>query len=144
MQEVPVNYWAILVCGIASLVLGFIYYGPLFGKLYSRLMGWENMDPARSAEMKKGMNKRYAMALLGSLLMAFVLAHSLVFAESYMKVSGVAAGLQAAVWSWLGFIVPVTLGNVLWGGQSWKLWFLGNGYQLIQLLIFGIILGTWK
>jgi len=27
-----INIWAILACGVASLVIGFIWYGPLFGK----------------------------------------------------------------------------------------------------------------
>ncbi len=144
MQAVPTNYLAVLVCGIVSLVLGFIYYGPLFGKTYIRLMGWDKRSPAEQEEMKKGMGKNYALAFLGSLVMAFVLSHSLVFASSYMNASGFSAGLQVGFWSWLGFIAPVTLGDVLWGGKSWKFWTLANGYQLIQLLVFGVILALWK
>ena len=87
---------------------------------------------------------KYFLAGLGSLLLSFVLAHALVFASAYLKASGVSAGLMAGFWNWLGFIVPLTLGSVLWEGKSWKLWTLNNAYYLVQLSIFGIILALWK
>lgn len=144
MQTIPVNYWAVLVCGAVSLVLGSIWYGPLFGKMWIHEMGWDKVDPSKQEEMKKEMYKSYALSFIGSLVMAYVLSHSLVYASTYTSVVGVSAGLMVGFWNWLGFIAPVTLGNVLWGNQSWKLWFVGNGYQLVQLLIFGVILAIWK
>lgn len=144
MQQVPVNYLAVLVSGVAAMVLGWLWYGPLFGKLYSRLMGFDNMDPAKRAEMAKGMGKSYALTFVGSLVTAFVLEHIVTFAGAYYGLSGVANGLMTGFLCWLGFMAPVTMGNVLWGRQSWKLWTLGNGHNLVQLLMFGAILGTWK
>lgn len=41
------------------------------------------------------------------------------------------------------FIAPVTLGVVLWEGKPWKLWVLNNGYQLLSLLVMGVILAIW-
>lgn len=32
MAEVSVNLFAVLVCGIVSLVVGALWYGPIFGK----------------------------------------------------------------------------------------------------------------
>lgn len=142
--QVPVNYLAVLACGVVSMVLGFLWYGPLFGKTWARMMGWENIDPVKREEMKKGMYKSYALTFLGSLVMAYVLAHTLEFAMAYMKVDGVAAGLSSGFWMWLGFIAPVTLGSVLWDGKPWKMWFLNNGFNLLQLLVFGAILASWK
>lgn len=144
MQAVPINYLAVLVCGVASMVLGFLWYGPMFGKMYISMMGFDKMDPAKQEAMKKGMTKSYVLSFIGALVMALVLAHALVFAESYMNASGALAGLQVGLWNWLGFIAPVTMGNVLWGNQTWKLWLLGNGYNLVQLLMFGVILALWK
>ena len=34
-----VNYWAVFVSAIASMVIGSIWYGPLFGKMFIREMG---------------------------------------------------------------------------------------------------------
>ena len=143
MTAVPVNYWAVLVCGVASMVLGYLWYGPLFGKMYMKLMGWENVDPAKREEMMKGMTKSYILAFIGALVMAWVLAHAIIFSGSYMHSKALNTGLITGFMSWLGFVAPVTMSNVLWGNQSWKLWFLGNGYYLVQLLMFGAILGSW-
>lgn len=141
-MTVVVNYWAILLCGILSLVLGSLWYGPLFGKQWMALSG---INPGQMTDaQKKGMWKSYVLALVGSLVMAYVLQHSLVFANTYLNVSGLWAGLQGGFWMWLGFVAPVTLGTVLWEGKSWKLWTLLNSYHLIQLLIFGAVLTLWK
>jgi hypothetical protein len=137
---VPVNYVAVVIAAVANMVLGFLWYGPLFGKQWMKLSGFTkaDMDEAK----KKGMGKSYGLMALGSLVMAFVLAHSLVFAASYMHVSGLSAGLQSGFWSWLGFVAPVTLGTVLWDGKPWKLYILTNGYYLVSLLLMGVILAS--
>lgn len=141
MQQVDINYLAVLVAAVASMVLGGLWYGPLFGKMWMAQMGWA---PERAQEMKKGAGKGYAVQFIGSLVMSFVLAHALVFASSYLAVSGVSAGLTAGFWNWLGFIAPVTLGSVLWERKSMKLWLLNNSYYLVSLLMMGVILAVWK
>lgn len=140
-MQVPINYIAVLVAAIASMVLGFLWYGSLFGKIWMELSGitHEKID----AEKASGMEKNYAIAFVGSLVMSYVLAHALVFASAYLKVNGVSAGIEVGVWNWLGFIAPVTLGTVLWEGKSWKLWVLNNAYYLVTLSIMGIILSLW-
>ena len=142
MIQVPVNYWAILLAAIANMVLGFVWYGPLFGKTWMKLSGI-TMGKIDTQKTKTNMNIGYALAFLGSLLMAYVLEHSIVFAGAYLDVSGLFAGMMGGFWSWLGFIAPVTLGSVLWEGKPRKLWILMNGYYLISLLLMGSILAVW-
>jgi hypothetical protein len=144
MQAVPINYLAVLVSGIVSMVLGYVWFGPLFGKMYIHLMGWDNKTPAEQEAMMKGMMKSYVITFIGSLVMAWVLAHAIIYAQVYMHWTALTAGLATGFMSWLGFVVPVSIGNVLWGNSSWKLWWLTNSHQLVQFLIFGAILGTWK
>jgi len=124
------------------MALGFLWYGPLFGKMWMKLSGMtkEKMEEAK----KKGMTTGYILSFVGALVMAYVPSHSLVFASSYTKVMGVSAGIMAGFWSWLGFVAPVTLSSILWDGKSWNLWILNNGYHLLQLLIMGTILSAWK
>lgn len=139
---VPVNLWAVLVSAIVAMALGFLWYGPLFGKAWMQMMGVTSQtmnDPA----MKKSMWWRYLLMFIGALLTNYVLAHALVFASTYMNVSGLVAGLQAGFFNWIGFIAPVTLGAVLWENKPWKFWFLNAGYYLVYLLIAGMILASW-
>lgn len=135
---VPVNYLAVLLAAIASMPLGFLWYGPLFGKPWMKMMG---ITPEKAKEMKKkNMTKEYVMMFVGSLLMAFVLSHALIFAKAYLHETGISAGLQTGFWNWIGFVAPVTIGAVLWENKPWKLWILNTGYFLVLLLIQGIIL----
>ena len=138
---VPINYLAVLASTIMMMVLGFLWYGPIFGKQWQSLMGFtaEDMNEAKA----KGMVKTYAIMALGALVMSFVLAHSLIFASNYMKVTGVVAGLEVGIWNWLGFIVPVSIGSVLWDGKPWKYWVITYGYNLVGMLTMAAILGAW-
>ena len=141
---VPINVWAVLVAAVASMVIGFLWYGPLFGKVWMGMMGWDKKSPAEVESMKKGMTKGYVLTFIGALVMAYVLQHALVFASAYLRSTGVSAGLMVGFWNWLGFIAPVTMGVVLWEGKSWKLWCFNNAYWLVNLLVMGVILALWK
>ena len=138
---ISINYWAVVVSAVASMVIGFLWYGPIFGKLWIRLMAFtpEAMEAAKA----KGMTKEYLLTMLGSIAMSCVLAHSLIFAGSYLNIAGLSAAFHVAFWSWLGFIAPVTLSNVLWEGKSWKLWILGNSHYFVSLLVMSSILALW-
>lgn len=141
-MEVPVQYLAVVVAAVFNMALGFVWYGPLFGKQWMRLSGM-SMDSGSTAK-KSGMGGSYAIMAIGSLVMSFVLAHALIFASSYLLVSGFWAGVMAGFWNWLGFIAPVTIGSVLWDRKPWMLWILNAGYYLVALVGMGIILAIWK
>jgi hypothetical protein len=138
---IPINYLAIIAAAVVSMVVGFLWYGPLFGKKWSEAAGF---TPERMAEAKqKDMSSSYALMFVGALIMNYVLAHMLIFASSYTATTGAAAGLMAGFWSWLGFIAPVSMGSVLWDGKPWTYWFITAGYYLAVLLINGVILALW-
>jgi hypothetical protein len=134
---VPVNFVAILIAAIANMVLGYIWYGPLFGKAWMKLSQIK-MDKMKSS----GMGKSYALMFLGSLVMAWVLAHALVFGNAYLHTSGAQSGIMVGFFNWLGFVAPVMLSSVLWDGKPWKLWLLNSGYYLIGLMLMGVILAS--
>ena len=138
---VPVNYLAVFGASVVSMILGYLWYGPLLGKPWMKLMGWtkEGMKGMNQSEMMK----MYGLQFLGSLFMSFVLAHALIFASAYLNESGISAGLQTGFWNWLGFIAPVTLVSVLWEGKPWKLWLLNNSYYLVSLMSMGVLLSLW-
>lgn len=143
---IPINYLAVLVSVVVLIILGSLWYGPLFGKAYLKEVGITPEDMERfknDPEAKKKMNKSYALMALSSLVMVFVLAHALVFASSYMHLSGILAGLEAGFWNWIGFIVPATLGGVLWENKSWKWFGIVAGYYLVALIVAGCILALW-
>ena len=136
--DVTVNCWAVLVSAVASMVIGSIWYGPLFGKKFMSLMGFDRLSPEQQAEMKKGMAKTYILQFLASLLTFYVLA----WIMGALGAVGYMAGIQAAFWVWLGFVMPVQLGQQLWGGKMSLFW-LGTGNMLLTLVAAGAIIGAW-
>lgn len=141
-MEIYVNYGAVALAAVANMALGFLWYGPLFGKQWMALSGITRAG-IDAQKAKGGMWKSYVLALIGSLLMAFVLWHAILFSGAYLNVKGAYAGLMGGFWNWLGFVAPVTVSMVLWEGKPWKLWILTNGYYLVSLLVMGIILARW-
>ncbi len=139
---VPVNFLAVVLSAVAALFIGFLWFGPVFGKQWISVMGFtkEQMDAA----MKKGMASSYLSMFVAALVMAFVLAHAIIFADSYLGMSGIAGGIVVACANWLGFVAPVFLGAVIWEGKPWKWWFLNAGYYLVDLVVMGIILSVWQ
>lgn len=124
------------------MVIGYVWFGPLFGKMWQKQLGWTE---ELKAGMKPGnMGMQYGIQFVFALVMAFVLAHSLIFAATYLQISGIAAGLEAGFWSWLGFVAPATVGAVLWERRPWSFWLLNNGYYLVTLCAMGVVLSLWQ
>ncbi len=123
MQEI--NWVSLIAAAIASMAVGFIWYGPLFGKAWMKLSGHKEMGD------KKEMPKMYAILFAASLVTAYVL-------------SVLGAGLQTAFWVWLGFQATLLLHGVLFEKQSWNLYFLNAGHQLVSLLTMSWVLAYFK
>jgi hypothetical protein len=121
------------------MVVGSIWYGPLFGKKFQQLMGMDKWSPERQAQEKKNMGKLYALQLVASLVMFYTLA---VFVDKTGSV-GLNGGISIALWTWIGFVVPVQLGSAIWGG-SMPLFYLAAGNMLVTLLAAGAIIGLWS
>lgn len=137
---VSINYLAVLLAAIASMVVGFVWYGPmLFGKAWMKEMGMtEKSMEAAKAEM----GKTYGISFLLALVTAYVMAHALVFGNTYLGMSGAGAGMQGAFYYWLGFTMPVQATDALFGKKNWKLFKLNTGYQLASLLAMGAVLSS--
>lgn len=136
-MDVPVNYLAVVVAAAAQIALGFVWYGPLFGKK------WAHVSGISMEKMQKPPVSTMILMAMGALVMALVLQQALVLAAFYLQTSGISAGLMAGFWNWLGFIAPVTMGVVLWEGKSWTLWAINSGYYLVGLSLMGSILALW-
>ena len=137
------NYLAILACGVLSMILGSIWYGPLFGNAWMKLAGIKKPEKI-TPEIKKMMIRSYGLMFLVSLIMAFVVSNELQFAGLAIENVGLIPVVIFACFQWLGFVVPSTIGSVLWEGRSWKLWFLNAGYTLVQLCLIAAVLSIWK
>ena len=142
--EISVNYLAVAVCVLVAMPVGFLWFGPLFGKAWAKHMGMEDMEQPDGAAMTKSM----VIYAFGSLLIAFVLTHSIAaFRPSSWNVGPDEAawiyGLNGAFWTWLGFFLPLQMGRVAWEQKGWGLVAINSSFDLTRLLLFGMILAYW-
>ena len=135
-----INFWAVLVAAIATMILGFLWYSPLlFARPWTRLMGIDPDDKAKLAEMQKDAGKLYGISFVASVVSAIVLAKII----DITSVNTIAYGMKIGFAVWLGFVATVQLTGALFGKQPVKLFLINTGYQLICYLAMGAILAKW-
>lgn len=143
--EIHINYLAVGAGVIANFFLGFVWYGPIFGKAWARLMGF----PPDFKPTKPQMTRAMILMVVGAFLTAYVLAHSV----TVWRASTWKAGADGPSWSygffggfftWIGFFVPVLFSAVAWEGKTWKLFGINAGYHFVSLQIMGMILAHWR
>lgn len=135
-----VNFLAVLVAALIPMVIGSIWYGPLFGKK------WMNLEGKTEEDLRASFNpmKSYGVTFVFAIVMAFVLTHVLNAWQDAYTVSGVMAGIQGGFWMWLGFVVTIGWQQVAFSGQNLTLWVLNTLYNLVTLMAMGALLGAWR
>jgi hypothetical protein len=130
MDFMGVKLWAVALAGVATMVIGFLWYSPLlFARPWMVAMGYDPDDKARIAEMQKSAGPMYGISLLASLISAFVLAKVLVGMTIYSALYGMKIGFAV----WLAFVATVQLTDKMFGQRPMKLFLINTGYQLVCL-----------
>lgn len=137
-MNVEVNYVAILVAAIVSMVIGFAWYSPMIlGKPWMKLKGY-TQESLKAAQ--KEMGKLYGLSFILALVTAYVLSHVMTLSEAFYGYERLQVGLTTAFWMWLGFIMPVQLTDQIFGEKKWQLFGINTGYQLLALLAMGVVI----
>jgi hypothetical protein len=129
-----VNLVPVLLCGVASMLLGGIWYSPmLFGKAWQRGAGLSDEQLAAG-----NLGMIYGLAFLLSLAAAF--AFGLFLAHVHTAIGpwrGAGAGAAAG----LGFVATSFGINYLFERKSAGLGLINGGYHVLQFTSFGLIFG---
>ncbi len=133
MLTFDVNWLAILVAVIANMVIGAVWYG-VFANPWLKGIGKTREEIQESQSWKP-----YVVAVLNSVLMAFVLANVLAWIDDYSLVNGLLAGGIV----WIGFTGFTFAANYSFEGRSPVMWLINSGPYLVGLLVMGAILGAW-
>jgi hypothetical protein len=137
MNFSSINWLAVLVCVIVSMVSGSLWYNPkTFFPIWWEGIGKGKNDKPGTANM--GMV--WGLTILASLVQAIfvgVVVHSL---GSHSPTSGALTGFLL----WLGFVAPTNLVNKLFAGHGLKVWAIEAGNHLINFVLFGAIFGLWR
>ncbi len=140
MEEgIHINMVAVLIAVVANFFLGFIWYTPLFGKAWAKEMNFDTTVKPPASALAKGM----IFMVIGNFFLAYVFAHNIAawtFVPGMEAMSTFVKVLNATIFTWLGFYLPVDLSSVAWESKSWKLFFINTGYHFMMLLVAATIL----
>jgi hypothetical protein len=126
-----INFFAVLVAWIIHTTTGLIWFQPkLFGKEWSKLTG-KDLNPAK---------KWIIPGFAGHLVMIFVL----VIIIKLANINNGPGGLFVGLLCWIGFIVPMEIGELVWEKIPFRLFLIRIGNQLVGTGISGLILGAWQ
>jgi hypothetical protein len=132
-----INWLAILACVVASMASGFLWYHPkAFFPAWCEGLGISESEMAARSPSP--------MIWVLTILAGFVQAVAVALMLRAMEATGPGAGAAAGFMLWLGFIAPTNLVNKLFAGHGLKVWAIEAGNHLLNMLLFGAILGAWR
>lgn len=137
-MDVEINYVAVLLATLSSMVVGSIWYAPpVFGNMWMRLANLKQRD------LEKNGFKPILISIVASLVMAYVLAHFTFLAHQFYlsEYSFFATSLITATWAWLGFTAARFITHDAFEGRRKKLTLLNITHELVTFLAMGLIIG---
>ncbi len=141
MNNMQVNFLGIILATVAQFIMGWVWYGPLFGKLWGKIHGFDKLSKEVQQKMMKAMAPFYGLQLLVTVVTAAVLSVVLTNLPAWNAYT--LAGLL-----WLGFVVPTQVSGVIFGGTESK-WIASKiavqaGGALACLLVAAFVLSIFK
>lgn len=127
-----INWLAVVAATVSNFLIGGLWYGPLFGKVWMRASGITE-EKAASANM----GKIFGLSLVLQFVAAMVLA-MFVGAEASL---GFAVGASASVG--LCWVAPALGVIYLFEQRPFSHWAVNAGYQILAFTVMGVILGVW-
>ena len=140
-MEFDINLWVVLGAGVAAYAVGALWYSLLFQKVWMREMGY---TPETMGSMKMTARRAMTLGFLNTLVMSYVMAHFVAVWAQLLGSVSVREGLELAFFLWTGFVLPLTMGVVLWENKSWTLFLINTSHYLTAMLLMGGILAYFS
>ena len=137
-MEVSVNYWAVLLAAVSSMVVGSVWYAKgVFGTMWGKLAHVDMTKKVSGGQMATMLG----LTFVASLVTAYVLAHVTFLSNQFFGNSYMQDALSTAFWLWLGFTAARILTHDLFEGRRKKLTLLTWGNELVTIMLMGLIIG---
>jgi hypothetical protein len=137
MGYLNINVLAVLVAAVVAFGLGALWYHPmLFGKQWVAFNGY---TPEKIEAMRKGAGRAYGVSFVCFLVMSAMLAVLL----RITHITAVLAGAKLGLLVWIGFVATTGLTANVYSDKPIKAFMLDAGYQLVYLVLMGLILAAW-
>jgi hypothetical protein len=141
MDFSSVNWLAVIVCVVVSMITGSLWYNPrTFFPTW-----WKGIGKTGEPGMQGNMGTTWTLTILSSFVQAIAMSF-MVNAMGSLMTGGVSAatGAMTGFMLWFGFIMPTYLVNKLFAGHGFNVWAIEVGNHLVNFVLFGAILGAWQ
>jgi hypothetical protein len=106
-----VNLWAVLAAAVAMFAVGAFWYMVPFGKIWGKIHDFDKLSKKEQEAMAAKMGPWYGVQLLVTVISAYVLA-------LFMHMLPDQSPYYLAFLLWLGFVLPITASNMIFGGSK--------------------------
>lgn len=135
-MEVQINYLAVVLAMLSSLVVGSIWYArSVFGNTWIKLA---------KIDIKKdngNVAKPIIITIVVSLITAYVIAYATYLSNQFFDNSFLQDALTTAFFAWLGFTAARFVTHDAFEGRPSKLTALNLGNEFVTIMLMGLIIG---
>ncbi|MGM7698367.1 DUF1761 domain-containing protein [Microbacterium sp. A84] len=133
-----INYWAVLLAMLSSMIVGSIWYTPkVFGTRWARLANVDISGSAKSAVWP------IITTVLVSFVTAWVLAGASAIAWHFYEGSFFSAAVVTSILLWAGFTAARFITHDAFEGRPTQLTTLNIAHELVTLGIMAVLIGVW-
>jgi len=137
-MSASISTLGVILAAASAFPIGSVWYSPA-----GFLKPWQKMTGTSDADMKKNFGPAMGYIAVASLLTAYIMAHFIQYAEAYNGTSGITAGVETALWLWLGLGVTTTIVNGAFESRSPMVMVIQAGNRLVTFVVMGLILGAF-
>jgi hypothetical protein len=126
-----INWIAIILCGVSTVVLGMLWYSPLM--FYKAWAADGGITPERAKTLS--MPKAAISTVILGMFAAFVMATFIPPGSGALH--GISYGFRAGLF----FVGAFTAINYIWSLRTVRMTLIDAGYQTVQFTIYGALIG---
>jgi ABC-type Fe3+ transport system permease subunit len=135
-MDVEVNYLAVLLAMLSSMVVGTIWYSrKVFGNK------WIELAKIDLSNNSGPVWQPIVITAIVSLITAYVLAHVAYLSNQFFQNSFLQDSISTAFWLWLGFTAARFITHDAFEGRRKKLTLLNISHEFVTIMIMGLIIG---
>lgn len=137
---ITINFLAVLLAALAAFILGFLFHGPISGKLWMKLANIHPTGNEKFADMFPQLIWNFVVNLVtaGGLAVLYAITST----SPLLYGTSVATGITTAILVWFGFMVTSSSIEVIWMGRSIKLWLFEAVCSLAVMAVMGAIIAS--
>ncbi|MCY4625900.1 MAG: DUF1761 domain-containing protein [Chloroflexi bacterium] len=131
-----INYLAVAAAIILNMVLGALWYGPLFGKPW---MALNNLTMEMIKEQGSPI-KQYAVAVIASVIISIAIA----FVAEAAGVANAAEGAMLGAIMSVGLVATAFGTSYMFESKALRHYLINAGYPVAAAVLIGTLIGAWQ